>query len=93
MEKIKFVSYDGKWPCLCFGVLTIKVDEKTYKLDNVMTSGGCICGGPHTDWDMWAETGPWSLDLKEYPELQPYEKEITEIVNENVIWGCCGGCI
>ena len=90
---IEFVSYDGKWPCLCSGTLIIRVNGKTYRLDNVMDSGGCIMGGPSTDWDMWAEKGDWEVNLYEHPELEPYKEEITRLVNENVEHGCCGGCI
>ena len=88
---VEFVSYDGKWPCLCMGTLTIKVDGKIYNLDHVMISGGCICHDE--DWSMWAEHGPWTVDLDEYPELEPYKDEIIRVVNENVEEGCCGGCI
>ena len=90
---VEFISYDGKWPNLCSGVLTIKVNGTLYELENVMVSGGCIMGGPHTDWDMRTEQGPWTVDLEEYPELKPYEKEIAMVVNDNVPYGCCGGCI
>ena len=92
---IEFVSYDGKWTCLCSGTLIIRVNGKTYRLDNVMISGGCIMGGPSTDWDMWTEHGDWRLDLDfdAYPELKEYEEEITRVVNDNVEQGCCGGCI
>ena len=90
---VEFVSYDGKWPCLCSGTLIIKVDGKTYSFKNAMISGGCICGGPHTDWDMWSEQGDWKINLDEHPELEPYKEEITRVVNDNVEQGCCGGCI
>lgn len=90
---VEFISYDGKWPCLCSGNLIIKVDDVYYTLRNVLVSGGRICGGPHTDWDMWSELGPWKVDLEEYPELESYKEEITRVVNENVPQGCCGGCI
>lgn len=90
---VEFISYDGKWPALCCGTLTIKVDGKTYSLKHSLISGGCIVGGPSTDWDMWAETGPWKIDLEEHPELEPYKEEIIRVVNENVKQGCCGGCI
>ena len=93
MPKIEFVSYDGKQPCLCMGTLVIKVDGKTYSFKNAMHSGGCIMGGPSTDWDMWSETGPWEINLEEHPELEQYKEKITELVNDNVTWGCCGGCI
>ena len=90
---IEFVSYDGKWPCLCFGTLIIKVDGKTYSFNDAMISGGYICGGPDTDWDMWSEEGDWKIDLREHPELEPYKEEIEKVVNDNVEHGCCGGCI
>ena len=90
---VEFVSYDGKWPCLCFGTLIIKVDGKTYSFEHAMISGGGIFGGPSTDWDMWAEYGDWKIDLREHPELEPYKEEIEKVVNENVEQGCCGGCI
>ena len=90
---VEFVSYDGKWPCLCYGTLIIKVNEKTYSFTEAMISGGRICGGPHTGWDMWAEQDPWELSLEEHPELEQYKEEITRVVNENVPYGCCGGCI
>lgn len=88
---IEFVSYDGKWPCLCYGTLIIKVNGKTYSFNDAMISGGRIC--KDEEWNMWSEQGPWELNLEEYPELEPYKEEITEIVNDNVSWGCCGGCI
>ena len=88
---VEFVSYDGKYPCLCTGTLIIKVNNKTYSLEDVMISGGSICR--NEDWDMWETHGDWKVDLKEYPELEPYKEEITRVVNENVRQGCCGGCI
>lgn len=29
MSRVEFVSYTGKWPCLCHGVLTLKIDGNT----------------------------------------------------------------
>ncbi len=88
---VEFVSYDGKWPCLCYGTLIIKVDGKTYSFNNAMISGGRICCDD--SWDMQAEEGDWEIDLEEHTELEPYKEEITRVVNENVKHGCCGGCI
>ena len=79
---VEFISYDGRWPNLCFGTLIIKADGKTYRLEGVMVSGGCIMGGPSTDWEMWAEHGDWKIDLEDYPELKKYEEEITKVVND-----------
>ena len=69
---VEFVSYDGKYPCLCMGVLTIKVNGKPYSFNHAMISGGRICR--NEDWDMWAEQGDWSVDLDEHPELEPYKE-------------------
>ena len=88
---VEFVSYDGEYPCLCFGTLTIKVDGITYRFKNALISGGGIF--ENDEFDMWAEEGEWEIDLKEHPELEPYKEEITRIINENVEHGCCGGCI
>ena len=88
---VEFISYDGKYPCLCMGTLTIKVNGKTYWLNNKMISGGCIMRDG--DWNMWSEYGDWEIDLEKYPELEPYREEITQVVNDNVEQGCCGGCI
>ena len=48
---VEFVSYDGKYPCLCMGTLVIKVNEENYSLEDAMISGGSICRDE--DWDMW----------------------------------------
>lgn len=88
---VEFISYDGKYPCLCMGTLTIKVNGKTYWLNNKMISGGCIMRDG--DWNMWSEYGDWEINLEKYPELEPYKEEITQVVNDNVEQGCCGGCI
>lgn len=91
MTTIEFVSYDGRYPCLCMGTLKIKVNGKLYSFDHAMISGGYIC--KDNDWSMWATQGDWEVDLFEHPELEPYKEEITRVVNENVENGCCGGCI
>jgi hypothetical protein len=88
---VEFVSYDGKWPCLCLGTLTIKVDGKAYRFNHAMISGGGVYVGE--EWDMFATHDEWTVDLSEHPELEPYKEEITRVVNENVEQGCCGGCI
>jgi len=92
MADIQFIKYDGKWPCLCSGTLSIKVNNKTYHLEHVMHSGGCI--SHDGNWDnVDVISGPWTLDLGDYPELQEFQDEIEEVVNDNVTWGCCGGCV
>ena len=87
---VEFVSYDGKWPNLCSGVLVLRIDGKVVEFPKYcMTSGGCI--GFSKDWEEFIEYGAWSVDVPE--EYKHLRKEIEECVNENVTWGCCGGCI
>lgn len=86
---VRFVSYDGEYPGLCFGILKIEVDGKIWELENALVSNGA-CGFT-ADGEDYLTRAPWSVDLP--VQLKPYEKEITDVVNENVAWGCCGGCI
>ena len=57
-------------------------------------SGGSIRGTSDLS-NMWAESGPWELtDVNDLPDwMQPHADELIRIFNENVPWGCCGGCI
>ena len=42
-------------------------------------------------WTEQVESGEWTVDVpKEYKHLAG---EITAVVNENVEYGCCGGCV
>lgn len=93
MEEIK-IKYDGKWPCLCSGHLEVWIGEKYFDFgSHVLCSGGRICR--NENWDMWAERGPWYLDIEDYPKDFPKDrqKDLVSIINEKIEWGCCGGCI
>lgn len=92
---IKFISYDGKWPVLCMGTLTVEKNGKQYSMKYVLETGGS-CGFNNDYSEAFIETGAWSLRTENLPkELQNDNdvKEITELVNENVSHGCCGGCL
>lgn len=86
---VKFINYDGKYPCLCYGVLTVEIDGKKYDLDNILISGG------FTDWQAdIVGKGPWEIREDKLPdEIKKYAQEILKEVNANVPLGCCGGCI
>jgi hypothetical protein len=89
IPKIEFISYSGKFPNLCSGKLVISVNGTLYILKNVMiTGGGCNYR------ENYIGHGPWSIDNFYVPEeIKKYCKEIENIVNNNVVFGCCGGCI
>lgn len=89
--KIK-VYYDGKYPTLCGGSLSVQVENDLYKFpDHCMVPGGSCY---FTDeWDEVVTQGPWSLS--EWPLLFPEElkQPVLDAINEQVTWGNCGGCI
>ena len=99
---IKFISYSGKYPNLCSGVLTLEIDgEKVsfgndYKKPKPMypefwSSGGCCyCT---SDEDV-VSRGRWNIDANLLPaKYRKYADEISVVFNKNVPHGCCGGCI
>ena len=87
---VEFVSYDGRYPNLCRGQLVVRIDGKEVNLGNCLISGG-ICYFD-SDWSDIVTSGEWNIDdLPE--EYEQYRKEIKEVANENVPFGCCGGCI
>lgn len=91
MNNIEFVSYNGAFPNLCSGELRVKVSGKIYGGIHII-SGGRVWFDE--GWDDHVEDGPWSVDEDTLPEqIKKYKKEIEDVVNENVRWGCCGGCV
>lgn len=65
---------------------------KENRYDSFWTSGGSVSFD--SDWNEYVATGRWEMSADALPEeLRPYAHEIQEIFNENVSWGCCGGCI
>ena len=77
---VKFVSYDGRYPNLCSGTLVLEVDGKKRELAHALCSGGSVSFG--RNWNAFVTSGSWSVDLPE--DLEPYRKEIEELVNSEV---------
>lgn len=86
---IKFISYDGKYPNLCSDTLILEVDGKKRVLSHALCSGGSA--GVDGNLNGFVTYGAWAVNLPE--DLEPYRKEIEELVNSEVPHGCCGGCI
>ena len=96
---LQFISYDGKYPCLCSGMLVFKAmysdgSEKIFEWNN------CI----YPDKDIFSsiyDTHDWTIDL---PTDTDFVNQtvmdftpmvilyLTKIVNENVTLPCCRGC-
>ena len=91
MEDIR-IKYDGAYPNLCSGHLEVYIDNKLYDFGKY-----CLCSGGgvyhNEDWDMWTESGEWSIE--DWPEDFPEDMKdaVLKIINEEIPWGCCGGCI
>lgn len=89
---VKFISYNGSYPNLCSGTLVIEVDGKEYEMNYILCSGGSVWFDD--GWCEHVESGEWSIREDELPEeIRKYKNEIEDLVNANVSWGCCGGCV
>ncbi len=89
-DRVKFISYNGRYPHLCTGTLVIEIDGEVYNLYNSLSSGGGVSFT--ADWDEIVTSGAWSVDGLPV-EIEHLRKEIEDVVNKNVRWGCCGGCV
>ena len=96
--KIEFVSYDGAYPNLCSGVFTVRLDgrETSFGAEypRFWTSGGGVSFDD--EWNECVSRGPWELsfDERDYPpEIAAAMPGLIDAFNENVPWGCCGGCV
>lgn len=88
---VQFISYDGKYPNLCSGTLVFSVNDKEYSIKYGLVSGGGI---NFFEDNYYVSSGPWSIEPSSFPEeLKPYFEEITDMINENIPYGCCGGCV
>lgn len=98
--KVEFVSYSGKHPSLCIGLLVVKINGKQVSFGyggdyrTFWESGGCA--GVDDELDEFCTEGDWILEADrasytdEIWELMP---KLIKVMNDNVEHGCCGGCI
>lgn len=65
---------------------------KDHNYDQFWHSGGSVCADK--DWNFDVSQGEWQIDVNDIPEqFRKYAAEIDEVFNDNVPFGCCGGCI
>lgn len=88
---VEFVSYDGEYPCLCSGTLVLKINGEIRIMPSYcLSSGGSVSFDE--DWNEIVTQGRW--DISSLPEdLEPLRDEIVDCINENIPYGCCGGCV
>ena len=68
MKDIVFVSYDGKYPNLCSGTLTLKIDSEDHTFRYCLSSGGRVYHDGNWNWTV--ESGEWTFD----PEYATIDK-------------------
>lgn len=86
------VYYNGKYPCLCFGSLGVKIGQKFWDFGaHALSSGGSVWFDK--GWSEHVEEGDWSIS--EWPEDFPEDMKqaVTDAVNDQIEHGCCGGCV
>lgn len=99
-ENVEFVSYTGRYPNLCSGVLTLKIDGTEYQFKPYGYDGKttfrhfwCSGGGIEGNYEGTYQ-GEWQIHSDDIPEqFRKYASEIDAVFNRNVPFGCCGGCI
>lgn len=108
-DHVQFISYTGEYPNLCSGVLTLKIDGElvrfghdyrvfeSYKTDGNYDSFWVTGGRTYfsNDWsESYIETDEWVVYEEDLPEkFRKYVHEIEAVINENIPYGCCGGCL
>lgn len=100
-KNVEFVSYTGKWPNLCSGILTLKINGIEHRfgygsgMHEPFWSSGDGCGFPNGfRAEPSISRAPWIVDAERLPnDLKSLAPEIDDVFNSNVPFGCCGGCI
>lgn len=86
---VEFISYDREYPNLCSGTLVLNIDGKEICLGDALISGGAV----EHDQDE-VRFGPWEINIDRIPDkYKTLIKQIKDVVNANIPWGCCGGCL
>lgn len=86
------IMYDGGFPNLCSGNLLVTVNGVRWNFPRYcLSSGGNVWFTKH--WEERISSGPW--DVNEWPDDFPenLKWEVLECINEEIPWGCCGGCV
>lgn len=97
---VSFVDYASSSSALCYGVLTLEINGEKLTFGNKPdtdyprfweSGGGVFFNNDYSSLNI--EKGEWEIDVERLPEhLRCYAAEIDEVFNDNVPFGCCGGC-
>jgi hypothetical protein len=86
------IEYDGVYPNLCAGMLQVVVAGVCWQFpERCLSSGGSVFFDE--DGHEEVEGGPWTI--VRWPARFPdnRKRDVEAAVNEQIPWGCCGGCI
>lgn len=105
VKHVKFISYTGKEPNLCNGILKLEIDGNEYTFGSdynqkdhpesdypkFWRSSGQLV---HYDNYKWLVVkGEWEINVDKLPkQFRKYAVEIDIVINDNIEQGCCGGC-
>src|SRR5271157_3593031 len=91
IKEIK-IKYDGEFPNRCSGTLIVTIASEDWIFPlHCMHSGGSVSFDEN--WSEEVTQGEWSIDPwpKDFPEH--LKDEVLRKINEQIPWGCCGGCV
>jgi hypothetical protein len=96
VPRIMFVSYTGAYPNLCSGVLTLEVDGRKAVFGGYsLISGGSVWFD--NDWSEHVDRGGWRVRDECWPPIdvlpESLRDEAIRVINDNIDYGCCGGCV
>lgn len=87
-KDIKFHSYDGKYPHLCIGTLKLQIGDEIREYDDLILSRGYVT--PEGE----VVRMPWEIHEEVLEkDIRGWAKYIRDLINKNIDWGCCGGCL
>jgi len=95
-RKVEFVSYSGKPPGLCYGVLTLRIDGREVVCEQFVNENWVrlASGGDFSfdeDGNENVTEGPWTVEVSE--SLEDLKSDIEKLIYDNIPYGCCGGCV
>ena len=90
---LKFISYNGRAPNLCNGELLMELNEQIIRFPEHCLKSGGSCSYSYSENEKIITEGTWSITKFPYNFSNELKEEAIKLVNENIPWGCCGGCI
>lgn len=88
MVNIRIKEFKESCWALCSSTVIIAVDDETFPI--LLSSGGAVWFDE--DWDEHVSCGPWGVN-RIPPKFKHLKKDIEDVVNREIPWGCCGGCV